>query len=85
MWMRMMSPNFALKGADGILPAGDYRILTHEELIDGLSFLAYPRVATLIFPLAVGGFRPNDDRRCPWTCRRAGTGTKRSPTTQDRA
>jgi hypothetical protein len=44
---------FALKGADGILPAGDYRVLTDEELIDGLSFLAYRRVATLIFPLAV--------------------------------
>jgi hypothetical protein len=44
---------FSLKGADGILPAGDYRILTDEELIDGLSFLAYRRVATLIFPLAV--------------------------------
>jgi hypothetical protein len=45
---------FSLKGADGPLPAGDYRVLTDEELIDGLSFLAYRRVATLIFPLAIG-------------------------------
>jgi hypothetical protein len=44
---------FALKGVDGMLPAGDYRVLTDEELIDGLSFLAYRRIATMIFPLAV--------------------------------
>ena len=44
---------FELKGVDGILPAGEYRVLTDEEVIDGLSFLAYRRVATLIFPLAV--------------------------------
>ena len=44
---------FSLKGVDGMLPAGDYRVLTDEELIDGLSFLAYRRVATMIFPLAV--------------------------------
>ena len=44
---------FSLEGVDGILPAGDYRVLTDEELIDGLSFLAYRRVATLIFPLAI--------------------------------
>jgi hypothetical protein len=44
---------FTLKGVDGMLPAGDYRVLTDEELIDGLSFLAYRRVATMIFPLAV--------------------------------
>jgi hypothetical protein len=44
---------FALRGYDGVLPAGDYRVLTDEELIDGLSYLAYRRVATLIFPLAV--------------------------------
>ena len=42
---------FTLKGADGPLPAGDYRVLTDEELIDGLSYLAYRRVATLIFSL----------------------------------
>jgi hypothetical protein len=47
---------FSLKGADGLLPAGDYQVLTDEELIDGLSFLAYRRIATLIFPFAI---RPN--------------------------
>jgi hypothetical protein len=44
---------FSLKGTDGMLPAGDYRVLTDEELIDGLSFLAYRRVATLIFSVAM--------------------------------
>ena len=39
-----------------MLPAGDYLVLTDEVLIDGLSFLAYRRIATLIFPLAL---RPN--------------------------
>jgi hypothetical protein len=42
---------FSLKGADVPLPAGDYRVLTDEELIDGLSYLAYRRVATFIFSL----------------------------------
>jgi hypothetical protein len=42
---------FTLKGADCVLPAGDYRVLTDEELLDGLSFPAYRRVATLIFSL----------------------------------
>jgi hypothetical protein len=44
---------FELKGVDSMLPAGEYRVLTDEELIDGLSYLAYRRVATLIFPLTV--------------------------------
>jgi hypothetical protein len=33
--------------------AGDDLVLTGKGLIDGLSFLAGRRVATLIFPLAV--------------------------------
>jgi hypothetical protein len=44
---------FSLQGVDCVLPAGDYRVLTDEALIEGLSFLAYRRVATLIFPLAI--------------------------------
>ncbi|HET7439160.1 MAG TPA: hypothetical protein VFJ56_06640 [Nitrospira sp.] len=38
-----------MKGVDRILPAGDYRVVTDEELIEGLSFPAYRRVATMIF------------------------------------
>ena len=40
---------FMLKGVDRLLPAGDYRVSTDEELIEGLSFPAYRRVATMIF------------------------------------
>jgi hypothetical protein len=40
---------FALKGIDRTLPAGDYRVVTDEELIEGLSFPVYRRVATMIF------------------------------------
>jgi hypothetical protein len=40
---------FSLKGVDRVLPAGDYRVLTDEELIEGLSFPAYRRISTMIF------------------------------------
>jgi len=38
-----------LKGVDRLLPAGDYRVVTDEELIEGLSFPAYHRISTVIF------------------------------------
>ena len=40
---------FLLKGVDRILAASDYRVVTDEELIEGLSFPVYRRVATMIF------------------------------------
>ena len=40
---------FALKGVDRLLPAGSYRVATDEELIEGLSFPVYRRIATMIF------------------------------------
>jgi hypothetical protein len=39
---------FLLKGVDRMLPPGDYRVDTDEELIDGLSFMAWKRSATTI-------------------------------------
>ena len=39
---------FSLTGVDEIQPPGDYAIAEDEELIDGLSWLAYRRVATFI-------------------------------------
>jgi hypothetical protein len=39
---------FSLKGMDRLLPAGDYEIVTDEELIEGLSFPVYRRVASWI-------------------------------------
>ena len=46
---------FLLKGVDRILAAGDYRVVTDEELIEELSFPAYRRVATMIFLPAESG------------------------------
>jgi len=40
---------FLLKGIERILPAGDYRVVTDEELIEGLSFPVYRRISTMIF------------------------------------
>ncbi len=36
---------FLLKGIDRVLPAGQYRVTTDEELIESLSFPVYRRVA----------------------------------------
>ena len=47
---------FTLKGVDRILPPGEYRVVTDEELIEGLSFPVYRRMATMIFA-------PADSRR----------------------
>ena len=46
---------FLLKGIDRILAAGDYRIVTDEELIEELSFPVYRRAATMIFVPAESG------------------------------
>ncbi len=39
---------FVLGGLEGKLPAGDYDIDHDEEMIDGLSWVAWRRVATFI-------------------------------------
>jgi hypothetical protein len=39
---------FVLGGMDEVLPAGDYQVETDEELIEGVSFLAYRRVSVRI-------------------------------------
>jgi hypothetical protein len=46
---------FCLKGVNRLLPPADYRVVTDEELIDGLSFSAYRRVSTAIFVPAESG------------------------------
>ena len=46
---------FYLKGIDRLLPPADYRVVTDEEVIDGLSFAAYRRVSTVIFVPAESG------------------------------
>jgi hypothetical protein len=47
---------FSLAAIDEVQPAGAYAVDVDEELIEGLSFLAYQRVATTIYlPLRHGG------------------------------
>jgi hypothetical protein len=45
----MFHAAFVLKGVDRTLPAGSYRVVTDEELIESLSFPVYRRVSTVIF------------------------------------
>lgn len=40
--------SFQIDGMDESQPPGDYRVDMDEELLEGLSFLAYRRVAALI-------------------------------------
>lgn len=40
---------FVLEGIGYSLPPGDYRVNTDEELIEGISFPVYRRIATMIF------------------------------------
>ena len=40
---------FTLEGVDRALPAGEYEVVTDEELIEGLSFPVYRRTSTMMF------------------------------------
>ena len=40
---------FTLRGVDGLHKAGTYTVETDEAAIEGISFMAYRRVATMIF------------------------------------
>jgi hypothetical protein len=46
---------FLLAGVGRILPAGSYEVVTDEELIEGLSFPAYRRLATMMLVPAQSG------------------------------
>jgi hypothetical protein len=39
---------FQIRGIDRLLPAGAYEVVTDEEMIEGLSFASYRRIATMI-------------------------------------
>jgi hypothetical protein len=45
---------FRLRGVDRLLPPGAYEVITDEEMIEGLSFPAFRRVATMIMVPAAG-------------------------------
>ncbi len=39
---------FSLEEIDRSLPAGSYKVVTDEELVEGLSFPVYRRIATMM-------------------------------------
>lgn len=39
---------FRIRGIDRLLAAGDYEVITDEEMIEGLSFPCFRRIATMI-------------------------------------
>jgi hypothetical protein len=39
---------FRIRGIERLLPAGTYDVITDEESIEGLSFAAFRRIATMI-------------------------------------
>ncbi len=39
---------FRIKGIDRLLPPGAYEVITDEEMIEGLSFPSFRRIATMI-------------------------------------
>ena len=45
---------FTLRGLDGRQPAGTYMVVTEEEQIPGLSFVAWKRVMTVMYLPAIG-------------------------------
>ena len=61
---------FWLKRVNRLLPPADYRVVTDEELIEGLSFPAYHRVSTVIFvPGPSGSAVEMVTTSILWTCR----------------
>jgi hypothetical protein len=48
---------FRIKGIDRELPAGAYEVITDEEMIEGLSFASFRRVATMIMVPAAAPHR----------------------------
>jgi len=53
---------FRLVSVDTILPAGEYRLVTDEEEIPGLSFVAHRRIATMLHTPAISVL--HGDRTC---------------------
>ena len=45
---------FSLTGLDGVQPAGTYKVVTEEEELPNLSFVAWRRIATLMYLPAIG-------------------------------
>jgi hypothetical protein len=54
------SRSFTLEGGERSFPAGAYEVVTDEELIEGLSFSAYRRVASWILTPAQNSSNPTE-------------------------
>ena len=52
---------FSIEGIGRVLPAGSYEIITDEELIEGLSFPVYRRVATMMMASAKSSGTPSTE------------------------
>jgi hypothetical protein len=63
---------FLLKGLEKTQPPGTYDVEVEEELIEGLSFIAYRRVATFIrIPMTNRGASSSETFRIDWNDLRA--------------
>jgi hypothetical protein len=58
-----LSNPFSIEGVGRVLPAGDYEVVTDEELIEGISFPIYRRVATMMLAPTQSFQAPSIDRR----------------------
>jgi hypothetical protein len=56
----IFSRAFTLEGGERSFPAGAYELVTDEELIEGLSFPAYRRVASWILTPAQNSSSPTE-------------------------
>ena len=52
------SSPFTLRNLEGVQPAGEYVVMADDELIEGLSRVAYRRLVTLFQTPAVSASRP---------------------------
>ncbi len=64
---------FRIRGIERLLPAGAYEVVTDEETIEGLTFSAYRRIATMI---TVPTEAPHTVR---WRCCRSARSTSPTP------
>lgn len=69
---------FSMKGVGRVLPAGNYEIVTDEELIEGLSFPVYRRVATMMLAYSKSSGVPSTDVDHRPARSRGGNGTRQT-------
>ncbi|SFJ95728.1 hypothetical protein SAMN05216525_14462 [Bradyrhizobium sp. Gha] len=72
---------FRIRGIERVLPAGAYEVVTDEETIEGLTFSAYRRIATMITVPAENRLRNDGDvvDRLDRSCERTSCGREYGP------